>query len=728
MLAACVVAVIAGAGIYTWSQVSSFLSPTYQDVLYTVPQAPGLTALDDEQVYRIDPTRSSLTYGVDEKLAGQSASHAEGSTNGIAGDLAINTGDPSASRVGEIVANVEQFHSDNRLRDARIRDDYLESHEFPLATFDTESLSGLPKSFTEGNSYPFSLSGNLTVHGVTAPVTWDATAQIDNGELTASATTTVRMSTFDVGPISLAGLVSTGDEVSLRFDLTAMNPSTSTVPTQIAAPPGTHRSGHSPSFEKEVQPILAANCASCHNTGQVGAEHWVMDDAGDAADVAEGIATVTRTKYMPPWPASDVGVPLEHAKTLSQDQIAVLAAWANAGGQLDVASDAPITPSPGSSGPQPRHDLTLQMPEPYTGSIDVPNDYRCFVLDPEITEPTYITGYEVTADQRPEIHHAQVFHINAGQAAEGLNLSGKDGQPGWSCYSGPNLPNTTPTSGTRPRRTVGQAGLIAGWVPGQDPSIYPNNSGILFQPGDAVVFQIHYHYENDPTPDQSTIYFQTDPGTADIKPIDIVNPLAPVEIPCMPGVAASLCDRQAALEDNARLYGPSGSFIEPGLLLACGKTPEALTAGFAGVASSSCDTRVPETGDIVAAMGHMHTIGKSFRLTLDPDGPDPEVLLDIPVWNFDWQMNYQLERADPCREGPDRPNGVQLGPLTRPQPAAQVHRVRRGHRGRDVLLDLRHDPGHAVAQSQSPSTPEGVLGNTTGGRCGPMGLRRTVER
>ena len=34
--------------------------------------------------------------------------------------------------------------------------------------------------------------------------------------------------------------------------------------------------------------------------------------------------------------------------------------------------------------------------------------------------------------------------------------------------------------------------------------------------------------------------------------------------------------------------------------------------------------------------------GKSFRLTLDPGTPKQKVLLDIPTWNFDWQMNYEF--------------------------------------------------------------------------------------
>jgi hypothetical protein len=130
-----------------------------------------------------------------------------------------------------------------------------------------------------------------------------------------------------------------------------------------------------------------------------------------------------------------------------------------------------------------------------------------------------------------------------------------------------------------------------------------------------------------------------------VKPLEIVNPIGPVEIPCSPGDPAPLCDRSAALAEAVRQYGPAGSFIESGLLLICGKSASQLAATFHdGVASSSCDTKVPANGQIVGAMGHMHTLGKSFRLTLDPDTPQAEVLLDIPTWNFDWQMNYQLAR------------------------------------------------------------------------------------
>ncbi len=294
----------------------------------------------------------------------------------------------------------------------------------------------------------------------------------------------------------------------------------------------------------------------------------------------------------------------------------------------------------------------------------MPNDYRCFVLDPHITKKMYVTGFEVTPDKRAEIHHVQIFHVTPGQVEAAKELSGKDGKPGWSCYGTVSLDSkdwrkdfADPTSErSKARRRLhgftGQAGLFAGWVPGQDPVTMPPNTGVPFEPGDALVFQVHYHYDTTPVPDRSTVDLQLDAPTPDFKPVDIINPLAPVEIPCMPNEHAPLCDRDAALADAARLYGPAGNTIEPALLGLCGKTPEQLQATFHnGVVSSTCDARVPETGTIISVFGHEHTLGKTFRMTLDPDTPDKKVLLDIPTWNFDWQMNYPLAEPLHVTEG-----------------------------------------------------------------------------
>ena len=643
-------------GVVAWKQIKPVVdSRRYASVPYEVPVAPRLQPTDGETLYRIDPTQSSLTYAVDEHLGGAQKT-AKGVTNAIAGDLAISDGDLAASRVGDIVVNVEQFTSDNNLRDARLRQDYLASHEHPLATFSVDHLDGLEGPFVEGKPERFAMEGRATVKAKTAPATWKVIAVVKDGKLTATATTTAKLSSFDAGPISIAGLVSTSDDVKLTLRLTALDPSDHDIATTLAAPVIDERAAaRAPSFKRVVQPIIESNCASCHNTGGIGAHEVPMDTAGDVADISDGIKTVTQAGYMPPWPASDKGVPLAHVARLSDADLAALAAWSDAGGPLDEPASTEVTLTPEAAELLPRKDETLRIPA-YTGSLKNTNDYRCFVLDPKLTEDKFLTGYTFEGDQVDQLHHAQVFQISAEQMAASKDVAGKDGQPGWGCYGGPGLqgrhPDDVPGEQRKPDvGFAGQSNLVAGWVPGQNPVIFPQHSGIKMHAGDALVLQIHYHYDGDEAPvaDSSGLSLQLDPVDGETRQLRVINPLAPVEIPCAPKDAgAPLCDRDASLADNAETYGPSGALIEPGLLLLCGHSPEELTKGFDGsVARSSCLLKVPQDGTIVGAMGHMHTLGKSIRLTLSPDSPDEQVLLDIPNWSFDWQMNYEL--AKPVR-------------------------------------------------------------------------------
>ena len=644
---------LAVAGGVAWKQVKPVVDARrYASVTQTVPTAPHLTPKGGESLYRIDPTASSLTYDIDETFAGRKTTTATGTTSGIAGDLAINATDLASSRVGDIVVNVEQFHSDNNLRDARIRQDFLASHRFPLATFSVDQLTGLTGTLTEGKTYTFTMTGDVTLKDTTAPATWNVTAKVEDGRLVATATTTAKLSRFKAGPISIAGLVRTADDVKLTLKLTALDPAKNTIANKTSRPEAvqTAATGTSPSYSKVIEPIIEKSCASCHNTGQMAGAHVRMDTAADVKAISDGIKTVTQTGYMPPWPASDKGVKLAHNPKLSAKDLAALAAWSDAGGQLDVPAKTPVTMAPQAAALQPRKDVSLRVPA-YTGSFNNVNDYRCFVLDPKVKQDTYLTGYTFIADQVQELHHAQVFQISDEQLAYSATKDGADGKPGWSCYGGPDLLGRRPDQvAGQPRKRhgfgfTGQPNLVAGWVPGQSPVLFPKNTGMLLHKGDALVLQLHYHYSDQPVPDRSGLSLQLDKPTPAIKAIRVVNPIGPVEIPCAPKDAkAPLCDRDASLKDNVARFGPFGADNEAGLLSLCGHTPEELAATFDGtVAHSSCTYTVPEDGVILGVMGHMHTLGKTFRFTLDPGTKDAKILLDIPNWSFNWQMNYGLE-------------------------------------------------------------------------------------
>jgi hypothetical protein len=40
----------------------------------------------------------------------------------------------------------------------------------------------------------------------------------------------------------------------------------------------------------------------------------------------------------------------------------------------------------------------------------------------------------------------------------------------------------------------------------------------------------------------------------------------------------------------------------------------------------------------------MHLLGKSMRVTVTEPGQQPQVLIDIPTWNYNWQDEYYYER------------------------------------------------------------------------------------
>ena len=635
------IVVIAG-GAFAFQQIRSVVAPPYRSVAFSVPTAPQLTAGAGETVYRIDPTRSMASYEIGERIFGASASVATARTNGIAGDLVLDRSDPSQSHVGEIVINVEQLTSDSSLRDARIRSDFLQSHQYSLSKFVTKQITGLPTAIEDGHSYDIELNGDLTVKATARPVTWTGTAKVVGDEVQVTVHATVKLSDFGVGPISIAGLVSTDDEAKLNLDVIAADPTKRTIPTEVPSLVAAAASGASPSFSKDIRPVLEQHCVACHTGGAVGSDVFKLETAADASNYASGISLVTRTKYMPPWPASTVGVPLQHPRNLSADTIDLLDRWAKAGGQLDVDGSTKLNPPADDPEATIRTDVVARMPEVYAGDGNQVNDYRCFVVDPGFTTPTYVTGYSFVPGTPKVVHHGLVYHVGAADKAELQARSGQDGRPGWQCFLGSGIGGGSPGAETN---------LFAGWVPGQRPIAFGTDQGFLFQPGDVIVMQVHYHYSGGVLGDQSELHLQTAPPKPGMHDLIVRNPIAPVDMPCPAGVSGPLCERSAALANLTKLYGPVAGGIPDAFIRMCGGPKSFTSDPVTGNGTATCDSRIHNDGNIVDVLGHMHTLGRTFRMTLNPGTPDEKVLLDIPSWNFDWQLNYQPVDPVPVKRG-----------------------------------------------------------------------------
>lgn len=124
----------------------------------------------------------------------------------------------------------------------------------------------------------------------------------------------------------------------------------------------------------------------------------------------------------------------------------------------------------------------------------------------------------------------------------------------------------------------------------------------------------------------------------------MVNLLAPVEIPCPNEVTSTGCDREVARMDV------TNSNVSDALLAICGQTLQTYTDNTAENAYGACDYPINFSGWLLSVGPHMHELGQSSRVVLNPDTPDETILIDIPVWDFHWQGQYNF--ADPIELNP----------------------------------------------------------------------------
>jgi hypothetical protein len=136
------------------------------------------------------------------------------------------------------------------------------------------------------------------------------------------------------------------------------------------------------------------------------------------------------------------------------------------------------------------------------------------------------------------------------------------------------------------------------------------------------------------------VVLTTAPGDRRLEPVRTVLLPAPVELACRPGEQGPLCDRTAAVFDQAKRFGNDAAFVPTGLLLLCGKDAAKPVAR----RTTTCDRPVTSPMTIQAVAGHMHLLGRSIRVELSPGTPRARLLLEIPRWSFHWQASYTLEK------------------------------------------------------------------------------------
>ncbi|MEZ4365792.1 MAG: hypothetical protein R2939_05830 [Kofleriaceae bacterium] len=352
---------------------------------------------------------------------------------------------------------------------------------------------------------------------------------------------------------------------------------------------------------QDVAPILATHCMACHQEG--GIAPFPLTTYDDTYIVANQVVDAVEAGIMPPFSAEDGDdcAPTHGWKEdprLSADERATLALWIEDGRARGEPATIEVPAPPTLGGIT--HSLTAN---PYvTSGYD--DQFVCFLLDPETTVETWLSGWSVRPGNPAVVHHAVLSSLPADLMPLARNAIGVGND--FPCSAGAGAPGTS---------------VIGAWAPGGQP-FDGGDAAIALEAGGGLVLQIHYHPGGGVAePDATTVDLRlttTPPaaafavrswGNAGAAPQLQPGPYDPTEGPAFtipPGVGDAV--------ETMRFTVPDG---EPELA-------------------------------VLSAFPHMHYVGVGLSMWVNRASPAPgeparECLVNVDRWNFDWQRQYLVD-------------------------------------------------------------------------------------
>ncbi|HMB29821.1 MAG TPA: YceI family protein [Blastocatellia bacterium] len=123
------------------------------------------------------------------------------------------------ARADSLVVIGDMSEEDRHEIERVTREELLEAARYPEVVFRSAGVSA--RQVAEGR-YQASGAGDLSLHGVTRELAIDVAALVEGDELRAQGGFELRLTDFNIRPISVAGgLLKLKDEVKLSFDILA---------------------------------------------------------------------------------------------------------------------------------------------------------------------------------------------------------------------------------------------------------------------------------------------------------------------------------------------------------------------------------------------------------------------------------------------------------------------------------------------------------------------------
>jgi polyisoprenoid-binding protein YceI len=158
------------------------------------------TASNGGRTYSLDPSRTTATFIIHEVLLGK-PNKVVGTSQSVQGSFAVDLNDPASAEFQPVVIDAQSFVTDEDRRNQAIRNFILETGkpENKTVTFQITSVDGLAASADVGQSYDVQITGDLTLHGITKPVTFSGQVKAASaGEIQGTLSATISRSDFSL--------------------------------------------------------------------------------------------------------------------------------------------------------------------------------------------------------------------------------------------------------------------------------------------------------------------------------------------------------------------------------------------------------------------------------------------------------------------------------------------------------------------------------------------------
>jgi hypothetical protein len=371
------------------------------------------------------------------------------------------------------------------------------------------------------------------------------------------------------------------------------------------APPASQTSS-ALTYYDDALPIFAEHCVTCHQDG--GIAPFALNDYGQARLHAGEIFDATQQRAMPPWSATSDGTcqTFSHNLALSDAELKTVAGWVD-GGMVEGTPRSVDIPSLPTLGDATEFSTPKFSPVAQGGDLAEFDEYRCFLMDDSVTDPAFITGYEVVPGTPSVIHHVLAMVVDPdapadmpgttnGELMASLDADSPD-RDGWPCFG---------MAGDG----VAVESVPVVWAPGQGVVEYPGESGVPLLPHHRVVLQVHYNLADNPGTivDRSTVRLRLVPSVKNVGVFVLHD----------------------ALLDS--LYSDSPQALEPGKSSVKVSWQQPLGDYFGTTPNVK----------LYGVMPHMHQRGHRYRMSLGTSN-DLGCAIDVQSWDFHWQRMYFYE-------------------------------------------------------------------------------------